>query len=80
MSFLNELTADEKGVLQIQVRCGTYPLVDWISRNYKGQFDMLFHKLPEWYQNKLLGETILYEEGDKTYTCSLIGGTTLMGF
>ena len=36
--------------------------------------------LPEDYQDKLNGETISYEKGDKTYTCSLIGGTALMGF
>ena len=83
-SFLNELAADKKFVPQIDriFRSGddTYPLVNWISCNYKEKFNELFQKLPEWYQNKLLGETISYEEGDKTYTCSLIGGTALMGF
>jgi hypothetical protein len=83
-SFLNELAADKKFVPQIDriFRSGddTYPLVNWISCNHKEKFNELFHKLPEWYQNKLLGETISYEEGDKTYTCSLIGGTALMGF
>ena len=44
------------------------------------EFNELLHKLPEDYRNKLLGETISYEEGDKTYTYSLIGGTALMGF
>ena len=83
-SFLNELAADKKFVPQIDriFRSGddTYPLVNWISCKHKEKFNELFQKLPEWYQNKLLGETISYEEGDKTYTCSLIGGTALMGF
>ena len=46
----------------------------------KNEFNELFSKLPEDYQNKLLCETISYEEGDKTYTYALIGGTALMGF
>ena len=83
-SFLNELAADKKFVPQIdrifRSGGGYYPLVNWISCDYKDKFNELFQKLPEWYQNKLLGETISYEEGDKTYTCSLIGGTALMGF
>ena len=83
-SFLNELAADKKFVTQIdrifRSGGGVYPLVNWISRNYKNKFNELFQKLPEWYQNELLGETISYEEGDKTYICSLIGGTALMGF
>ena len=84
ISFLKELAADKKFVPQIDkiFRSGGYchPLVNVISCNYKKKFNELFKKLPEWYQNKLLGETISYEEGDKTYTCSLIGGTALMGF
>ena len=83
-SFLNELAADKKFVPQIdrifRSSDGVYPLVNEISCNYEKKFNELFQKLPEWYQNKLLGETISYEEGDKTYTCSLIGGTALMGF
>ena len=83
-SFLNELAADKKFVPQIdrifRSGGGVYPLVNKISCEYKEKFNELFQKLPEWYQNKLLGETISYEEGDKTYTCSLIGGTALMGF
>ena len=83
-SFLNELAVDKKFVPQIDriFRSGddTYPLVNWISCEHKEKFNELFKKLPEWYQNKLLGETISYEEGGKTYTCSLIGGTALMGF
>ena len=83
-SFLNELAADKKFVPQIdrifRSGGGVYPLVNEISCDYKKKFNELFKKLPEWYQNKFLGETISYEEGDKTYTCSLIGGTALMGF
>jgi len=85
-SFLNELAADKKFVPQIdrifRSGGGVYPLVNELSKFSKTEkkFNELFHKLPEWYQNKLLGETISYEEGDKTYTCSLIGGTALMGF
>ena len=85
-SFLNELAADKKFVTQIdrifRSGGGFYPLVSELSNfpETKKKFNELFQKLPEWYQNKLLGETISYEEGDKTYTCSLIGGTALMGF
>ena len=83
-SFLNELAVDKKFVPQIdrifRSGGGVYPLVNKISCDYEDKFNELFQKLPEWYQNKLLGETISYEEGDKTYTCSLIGGTALMGF
>ena len=85
-SFLNELAADKKFVPQIdrifRSGRGVYPLVNELSTfpETKKKFNELFQKLPEWYQNKLLGETISYEKGDKTYTCSLIGGTALMGF
>ena len=83
-SFLNELATDKKFVPQIdrifRSGGGVYPLVNKISCDYKKKFNELFKKLPEWYQNELLGETISYEEGDKTYTCSLIGGTALMSF
>ena len=85
-SFLNELAADKKFVPQIdrifRSGIGDYPLVNELSKfsRTEDKFNELFQKLPEWYQNKLLGETISYEEGDKTYTCSLIGGTALMGF
>ena len=85
-SFLNELAADKKFVPQIdrifRSGSGVYPLVNKLSNfpETEDKFNELFQKLPEWYQNKLLGETISYEEGDKTYTCSLIGGTALMGF
>ena len=86
MSFLKELTADKKFVPQIDkiFRSGSYrsPLVNQLSSYYETKkiFNELFGMLPEDYRNKLLGETISYEEGDKTYTYSLIGGTALMGF
>ena len=85
ISFLKELATNGL-VSQIDkiFRVGGYrhPLVNNLSCNpmIKNEFNELFSKLPEDYQNKLLGETISYEEGDKTYTCSLIGGTALMGF
>ena len=82
-SFLNEL-ADKGCISQIdrifRSGKGHYPLVNKLSCEYKNDFYKLFHKLPEFYQNELLSETICYEEGDKTYTCSLSGGTALMGF
>ena len=86
ISFLKELAADKKFVPQIDriFRSGgyRYPLVNSLSCNpmIKNEFNELFSKLPEDYQNKLLCETISYEEGDKTYTYSLIGGTALMDF
>ena len=83
ISFLKELATNGR-VSQIdkifRSGGGHYPLVNKISCNYEDKFNELFSMLPEDYQNKLLGETISYEEGDKTYTCSLIGGTALMGF
>ena len=83
ISFLKELATNER-ISQIdkifRSGGGHYPLVNKISCNYEDKFNELFSMLPEDYQNKLLGETISYEEGDKTYTCSLIGGTALMGF
>ena len=83
ISFLKELATNGR-VPQIdkifRSGGGHYPLVNKISCNYEDKFNELFSMFPEDYQNKLLGETISYEEGDKTYTCSLIGGTALMGF
>ena len=85
ISFLKEL-ADKGCISQIGkiFRSGGYrhPLVNNLSCNpmIEDKFNELFKMLPEDYQNKLLGETISYEEGDKTYTYSLIGGTALMGF
>ena len=85
ISFLKEL-ATNGCVSQIDkiFRSGgyRYPLVNDLSCNpmIEDKFNELLHKLPEDYQNKLLGETISYEEGDKTYTYPLIGRTALMGF
>ena len=85
ISFLKELAA--KGCIsQIDkiFRSGgyRYPLVNNLSRNpmIKNEFNELFSKLPEDYQNKLLGETISYQDGDKDYAYPLIGGSALMGF
>ena len=85
ISFLKEL-ATNGCVSQIDkiFRYGGYrhPLVNGLSSYYETEekFNELFEMLPEDYQNKLLGETISYEEGDKSYTYPLIGGTALMGF
>ena len=85
ISFLKEL-ATNGCISQIDkiFRYGGYrhPLVNGLSSYYETEekFNELFEMLPEDYQNKLLGETISYEEGDKTYTYPLIGGTALMGF
>ena len=86
ISFLKELAADKKFVPQIDriFRSGgyRYPLVNSLSCNpmIEDEFNEMFSRLPEEYQNKLNGETISYEEGDKIYTYSLIGGSALMGF
>jgi len=85
ISLLKEL-ATNGYISQIDkiFRSGGYrhPLVNGLSsyNETEEKFNELFRMLPEDYQNKLLGETIRYEEGDKTYTYSLIGGTSLMGF
>ena len=85
ISFLKELATNGL-VSQIDkiFRSGGYrhPLVNNLSCNpmIENEFNEPFEMLPEDYQNKLLGETISYEKGDKTYTYSLIGGTALMGF
>ena len=85
ISFLKEL-ATNGCISQIDkiFSYGGYrhPLVNGLSSYYETEekFNELFEMLPEDYQNKLLGETISYEEGDKTYTYPLIGGTALMGF
>ena len=83
ISFLKELAT--KGCISqidktFRSGVGNYPLVNLISCEYEDKFNELFKMLPEDYRNNMLGETISYEEGDKTYTCSLIGGTALMGF
>ena len=78
ISFLKEL-ATNGCISQIDkiFRSGGYPhpLVNGLSSYYETEekFIELFRMLQEDYRNKLLGETISYEDGDKTYTYSLIG-------
>ena len=85
ISFLKEL-ATKGFISQIDkiFRSGSYrcPLVNQLSKYYetKEKFNELFSMLPEDYQNKLLGETISYQDGDKDYAYPLIGGSALMGF
>ena len=86
ISFLKELAADKKFVPQIDriFRSGSYrcPLVNQLSKYYetKKKFNELFSMLPEDYQDKLSGEIISYQDGDKDYAYPLIGGSALMGF
>ena len=65
-------------------RCGGYrhPLVNDLSCNprIKNEFNELFSMLPEDYRDKLSGEIISYQDGDKDYAYPLIGGSALMGF
>ena len=86
ISFLKELAADKKFVPQIDriFRSGGYrcPLVNQLSTYYetKEKFNELFSMLPEDYRDKLSGEIISYQDGDKDYAYPLIGGSALMGF
>ena len=86
ISFLKELAADKKFVPQIDriFRSGGYrcPLVNQLSKYYetKKKFNELFEMLPEEYRDKLSGEIISYQDGDKDYAYPLIGGSALMGF
>ena len=85
ISFLKEL-ATKGCISQIDkiFRCGGYrhPLVNDLSCNprIKNEFNELFSMLPEDYQDKLSGEIISYQDGDKDYAYPLIGGSALMGF
>ena len=85
ISFLKEL-ADKGCISQIDkiFRSGgyRYPLVNNLSRNpmIKDEFNELFRMLPEDYRDKLSGEIISYQDGDKDYAYPLIGGSALMGF
>ena len=85
ISFLKEL-ATKGCISQIDkiFRCGGYrhPLVNNLSRNpmIKDEFNELFSMLPEDYRDKLSGEIISYQDGDKDYAYPLIGGSALMGF
>ena len=85
ISFLKEL-ATKGYISQIDkiFRCGGYrhPLVNDLSCNprIKSEFNELFSMLPEDYRDKLSGEIISYQDGDKDYAYPLIGGSPLMGF
>ena len=85
ISFLKEL-ADKGCISQIDkiFRSGGYrhPLVNKLSCNpkIKDEFNELFRMLPEDYRDKLSGEIISYQDGDKDYAYPLIGGSALMGF
>ena len=85
ISFLKEL-ADKGCISQIDkiFRSGGYrcPLVNQLSKYYetKKKFNELFEMLPEEYRDKLSGEIISYQDGDKDYAYPLIGGSALMGF
>ena len=85
ISFLKEM-ATNGCISQIDkiFRSGgyRYPLVNNLSRNpmIKDEFNELFQKLPEEYRDKLSGEIISYQDGDKDYAYPLIGGSALMGF
>ena len=85
ISFLKEL-ATKGCISQIDkiFRVGGYrhPLVNKLSSYYetKEKFNELFEMLPEEYRDKLSGEIISYQDGDKDYAYPLIGGSALMGF
>ena len=85
ISFLKEL-ATKGHISQIDkiFRSGDYrhPLVNRLSKYYetKKNFNELFGMLPEEYRDKLSGEIISYQDGDKDYAYPLIGGSPLMGF
>ena len=85
ISFLKEL-ATNGYIPQIDkiFRSGDedHPLVNQLSSYYetKEKFDELFRMLPEDYRDKLSGEIISYQDGDKDYAYPLIGGSALMGF
>ena len=85
ISFLKEL-ATKGCVSQIDkiFRSGGYrhPMVNNLSCNpmIEDKFNELFSLLPEDYRDKLSGEIISYQDGDKDYAYPLIGGSALMGF
>ena len=85
ISFLKEL-ATKGCISQIDkiFRSGgyRYPLVNDLSCDpmIKDEFNELFEMLPEEYRDKLSGEIISYQDGDKDYAYPLIGGSALMGF
>ena len=85
ISFLKEM-ATKGCISQIDkiFRSGDedHPLVNQLSSYYetKEKFNELFRMLPEDYRDKLSGEIISYQDGDKDYAYPLIGGSALMGF
>ena len=85
ISFSKEL-ARKNLISQIDkiFRCGPFecPLINQLSKYYetKEKSNKLFSMLPKEYQDKLLGEIISYQDGDKDYAYPLIGGSGLMGF
>jgi hypothetical protein len=85
ISFLKEL-ATKGYISQIDkiFRSGDedHPLVNKLSSYYETEekFNELFSMLPEDYRDKLSGEIISYQDGDKDYAYPLIGGSALMGF
>ena len=85
ISFLKEL-ATKGCISQIDkiFRSGdeNHPLVNQLSSYYETEekFNELFRMLPEDYRDKLSGEIISYQDGDKDYAYPLIGGSALMGF
>ena len=60
----------------------SYPLVNWLSTGPRTErkLDELLKMLPQDYQDELRNGTVSFSDGDKDYSCSLIGGTALMGF
>ena len=79
ISFLKEL-ATKGYISQIDkiFKSGDdrHPLVNQLSNYYetKKNFNELFRMLPEEYRDKLSGEIISYQDGDKDYAYPLIGG------
>ena len=86
MSLLKELA--RKGLIPqiskifMTSNGGSYPLVNWLSTGplTKRKLDELLNMLPQDYQDKLRNGTVSFSDGDKNYSCSLIGGTALMSF
>jgi len=86
MSLLKELA--RKGLIPqiskifMTSNGGSYPLVNWLSTGplTKRKLDELLKMLPQDYQEKLRNGTVSFSDGDKDYSCSLIGGSALMSF
>ena len=86
MSLLKELA--RKGLIPqiskifMTSNGGSYPLVNWLSTGplTKRKLDELLKMLPQDYQEKLRNGSVSFSDGDKDYSCSLIGGSALMSF